>query len=548
MKRNYEDFASDESNSTISFSEVREVVRRRSFWVTWDPSLDIPKQLKKMRKFRLCLSMEEFARLEYQLYITGCVAPNPKYQPAYNFPAIKIDLNADKSKEKKNHFYVKLLRYISVFDASKLLTWVHFNKSMSHPTIELEALFSQADPEAMDIDRCGRIIPRNFKVNDNYTLYNAEWTELQRVAARNTRNHLLRGFQTKRPMIWDLDTRDSSNAEAVKLFLVALLKGRVDSAIVCDICCRLLGKSINDFDDTVVLDIIEHPRRERMEEIAQRSSITDFGVNVQHVYAADVIRRYYLKHLQKRRQAVQTIENWWEPERLENERVREEFRTSIREEIRENAPPDYFQYDDFIKEVKEDYAKAKDPTPRPLMYWLSAAGILGIPILITVLIPIEGMFQGNNFIYWFFLNILFQFFIYYRRIKLVLWIQTLLLLWWVIATYRGVFGMDVDTTRLMILMVVVPIGKKKWIQLLVLVFAACMVLSLTIPEFNRVSIGWTIVVYIYDFYFVSTIAAASRKGSAIEMLHKTAVNVVYLMVIGFSAFFATMYACLYGTE
>ena len=95
-----------------------------------------------MRKFRLCLSMEEFARLEYQLYITGCVAPNPNYQPAYNFPAIKIDLNADKSKEKKNHFYVKLLRYISVFDASKLLTWVHFNKSMSHPTIELEALFS----------------------------------------------------------------------------------------------------------------------------------------------------------------------------------------------------------------------------------------------------------------------------------------------------------------------------------------------------------------------------------------------------------------------
>ena len=62
-----------ESNSTVSLTHISKKVRRGSFFLYWDPALDITPRLARMEKSRLCLSQNQFSALEYQLYSSRCL-------------------------------------------------------------------------------------------------------------------------------------------------------------------------------------------------------------------------------------------------------------------------------------------------------------------------------------------------------------------------------------------------------------------------------------------------------------------------------------------
>ena len=292
-KRTYEATTSSSGSSTIS--ELGDRIRRHSYFIQWNNAIEVPTRLKKLEKHRLALSQSEFFELEYQLYTTKIISSKKKKQ--YIYAATTVDLNQGRKQNEINQMYVKLIRYINVFDVLRLCTWVHFNKSMAIPSVELERFFANKMPDM--VENTNLVIKSTtIKINDTYTLYRAQWNSRQRKAAQNTRNHFLHEFIVKYPMIWDLYWT-TSNCNMIKDFIQALLKAHVDSRIIAKICCICLNIDITDFENEESKEeetILEREGETHLERIqitttAQRTSITDFTPVEKDIEAAIVLQR-----------------------------------------------------------------------------------------------------------------------------------------------------------------------------------------------------------------------------------------------------------------
>ena len=123
-----------ESNSTVSLTHISKKIRRGSFFLYWDPALDITPRLARMEKSRLCLSQNQFSALEYQLYSSRCL--KVKTDRVYTHAALIVEFN--------NDVYIKLIRYLSVWNVLHLCIWRHCNKTMTMPSDELVSLFERS--------------------------------------------------------------------------------------------------------------------------------------------------------------------------------------------------------------------------------------------------------------------------------------------------------------------------------------------------------------------------------------------------------------------
>jgi hypothetical protein len=220
--------------------------------------LEIPNPLKTLQKWRLELSQNDFAALEYQLYISGCV--RAKENGLYSYAARTIDIQ-------NNDVYVKLIHYLDVWKAMHLLIWRHKNQTISFPTDDLSILFETAYD--LQEDKPVETKERQLKINDDYTLRRIKWSNRQLAAATNTRNFYLGGLEKHTPMLSDLKFTGSNN-DMIHTFLKELLKASVNIKIIHDICCAqlqyvpLLEKTIEEASVQQHADVPEE-RSARME-------------------------------------------------------------------------------------------------------------------------------------------------------------------------------------------------------------------------------------------------------------------------------------------
>ena len=120
------------SSSTVSFSDIKNQVRRGSFFLHWDDALEISPDLKKLKKHRLGLSQNDFSALEYQLYCCRCI--HAKENTLYTYAARHVQLG--------NDVYIKLIRYLSVEKVLYLCIWRWHNVSLlTIPSSDMVRMF-----------------------------------------------------------------------------------------------------------------------------------------------------------------------------------------------------------------------------------------------------------------------------------------------------------------------------------------------------------------------------------------------------------------------
>jgi len=380
-------------------------------------------------------------------------------------------------------------------------------------------------------------------INENYTLRRAHWSGPQRLAARHTRDFFLYGFETKYPMLCDLKcTQD--NHDMIREFLLALLKADVSIETIKDICdAQLYG--MPEVPKMVELEE-EEMSKKKMEMPVQRSSITDFSPIAIEVVAATKLQRAYRKRLETLKDAVRRIEVWWEPRRVENIEIRLEIAQEMEEEINNLVQNvDTFQYKELVAEIKDDYKTVRRPETRTNKYWLKVIMILTVPVAIGIFLgrwngwdnrPLLLICYGGG-----------QYLTVYRKLWKVLWFQTLVLwLFTVIVLNSEVSLIENGWIRIPIWVVIVVVGRKRWILLFLATLVIRVGLTVFYDTFSIQPTEYGLVVY--DLYCMATIAGASRQGTPIQMLHKVVINVVFLIIIGFSGAFGCLYGCLIITN
>lgn len=515
------------SDSTISFSAISQRVRRGSFFIKWDPSLDIPKPLKKLRKDRLNLSQNDFSALEYQLYC--CRILPIKKNCIYMYGARNVHL--------KNDVYEKLIRYLDVWQVYNMCIWRHHNTTMTLPDDDMILMFNLPAKEMEEEAEHQVKKMTQIAINENYTLRRAHWSVPQRLAARHTRDFFLYGFETKYPMLCDLKcTQD--NHDMIREFILALLKADVSIETIKDICdAQLYGMP----EVPKMVELEEEMSKKKMEMPVQRSSITDFSPIAIEVVAATKLQRAYRKRLKTLKDAVRRIEEWWEPRRVENIEIRLEIAQEMDNLVHNIEYVDLFQYKELVADIKDDYKTVRRPEARTNKYWLKVIMILTVPVAIGIFL---GRWNGwDNRPLLLVCYGAFQLLTLYRKLWKVLWFQTLVLwLFTVILLNSEVSLIQDGWIRIPVWVVIVAVGRKRWI----LLFLAMLVIRIGLTFFSDTFFiqptEYGLVVY--DLYCMATIAGASRQGTPIEMLHKVVINVVFLIIIGFSGAFGCLYGCL----
>ena len=530
-KRTYE-----ESNSTMSFDSLTQIskkIRRGSFFIHWDAALEITPQLKNLEKSRLCLSQNEFSALEYQLYSSRCLLA--KENEVYTYGSCNVEFD--------NDVYIKLIRYLSVWNVLNLCIWRYHNETeMEIPSEEFEALFERSYV-LEDFDQDSSVIKRtNIKITDKYQLRRVLWTVKQRRAAANTRDHFLRGFESRFPMMSDLRWTKSNN-NMVREFITGLLRGKVELRIINDICYEQLVKEKSERE--FVLETKENLLEKTMENMPmQRSSITDFSPVKEEVVAAILLQRMYRKRLEKLKDAVRRIEEWWEPYRIETIEVRIEIAEEMEAaaNILQQEVIDTFHYKQFVEEIKDDYKTTRHPEPRPFSYWIKVISILALPIVAaTYLVNSTGTtVLGLNL-----LTVIFYVFLFtiisYRKIWWATWMQTLTMWLLTVILINALINLN-GWIRIPIWVVIVVVGKKHWIHLFLVTLAIRVGLSYVYDIYVIEPVEYGI--FLYDFYCTATIAAASRQGKPIEMLQKVMINVLFLVIIAGSGALTYFYICV----
>ncbi|MAD26048.1 MAG: hypothetical protein CMO44_17975 [Verrucomicrobiales bacterium] len=526
-----------------SMSSILKKIRRKSYGIKWDKSIEVPCDLKKLYKSRLSLNQTQFSGLESQLYITNCV--HQKKNEKYKYPADTYEF--------PNDAYVKLVRYLSLTNLLHLCIWKFFNKYMAKPNKKLRDLFLK-QYAAEEMEATFEVYKFTaVKINEIHTIQRVNWTVQQRNAAKHTRDYFVKGLKEQKPMLSDLNSTESNNA-MIREFVMGLLKANILDCILCEICCRQLGVEMSDFDipvealksleekDYIPLKFTTFNKEKRVSN-PQRTSITDFKPLQKDIQAATKIQRMYRRRLKKMKRAVQTIENFWEPHRLENIAIRIEIQEDMLQDVeeadRELEARDLLKYAEFVREIKDDYRTVLKPEPRAWQYWLTVIVIV-LPIVIGsfFLQPSQDIVTLCLLGY-----VLFQSLTPYRLDKKYLWIQTLGLLILTCIFLNDIFPDRNGAIRFIPYLIIMPTGKKWWVIYLALVVVRVGA-SFIIPNFELKA--WPeLYIYVYDIYFISTAVSASRQGTPIQMLHKVMINIVFLIIVGILSALGCMWACLW---
>ena len=340
-------------------------------------------------------------------------------------------------------------------------------------------------------------------------------------------------------MLSDLPWTKKNN-KMIKVFLLGLLKAKVSKAVISRICCEQLkyDPTLNE-PELIVLDVLPVPERNRIDAAVQRTSITDFTEVKRDVDAAIKLQRFYRKRLKILKNAVQRIERAWEPVRIERHEVRIEVAEEMLAAAEHLEAIDPFKYEELVQGVKDDYKTTWRPETRTNMYWIKVIAILAVPVAIGANIKRwDGVFAiGLLAIGYATLQLLTV----YRKLWKTMWFQTLAL--WVLTVF--VINSEINGDgwfRIPVWVSIVALGRKYWLMLFLATFTIRLGLAQVYDIFSLQPVEYYF--FIYDFYCIATIAAASREGTPIEMLHKVMINVVFLFVVAGSGALAYFYICI----
>ena len=501
--------------------------------VYWDNSLKIPLLLKKLKKSNLILAQNDFSALEYQLFCSRCVMP--KENKDYFYAARTLDL--------KNDVYVKLIRYLTVWNVLHLLIWRFYNVELTLPCDSLKILFEkQYTVQDSDEDK-GVIKQTKMKINEHHVIQRAMWTPHQRNAARNTRDYFLNNFEEKYPMLSDLPWTKKNN-KMIKEFLLGLLKAKVSKAVMKSICCEQLkyDPTLNE-SELIHLDVLPVPEKNRIDAAVQRASITDFTEVKRDIDAAIKLQRFYRKRLKILKYAVQRIERAWEPIRIEIIETRIEIAEEVAAAADQLEAMDPFEYKELAQGVKDDYKTTWRPETRTNMYWIKVIAILAVPVAIGANIERWNGYGWESILLMVFGYATLQLLTVYRKLWKTMWFQTLALWLLTVIVMNSEINGD-GWIRIPVWVAIVAFGRKYWLMLFLATFAIRVGLAQVYNVFSLQPVEYYF--FIYDFYCIATIAAASREGTPIEMLHKVMINVVFLWVVAGSGALAYFYICVVG--
>ena len=518
---------------------------------------------KNFRKDTLAIDKRLFNLFQSQLYSIGFfVNAKENYEPLEQ--VCKADLK---------YVYSRFVRFMSVSQLLRALIWMYFNQFLAKiptnffltTTNEVEAKKEEEiefeennipDNIILDIPEAILDFPEDlfdnmktevkkvtrFRYNKNYEMRNIFWTIEQRDVAVCTRDYFLNGFDHDASTLICALPRTQDNEAFIKQFLFGMLKANVDAYILCDICCRLSNMDITLLEETFLPPHLyrreTHPttnvlKKVRVEASVQRKSLTTFEPVVEEVQAAKKLQRFYRQRLHHRKEAVGSIERWWEPYRLETIELRQRVRRESREihlaRVEADREADTLKWDDLVQEVKGDYGTMLSPTKRTVWYWLQVLAIAIVPLLLAIATVastnIKDMFLDNYLIQ--LLAILLygcgQSLTNYRLDRQWLWAQTvfLLLLTCIAIEILNPFS----STRIILLVLIASIGRKYWLLWLIGVWAMQLV---------WVSVGGTFVAhpltFLYDVYAGATMVAASRQGDPVQMLQKVMINMFILVI------------------
>jgi hypothetical protein len=511
-------------------------IRRGSYSLTWDACFDIPKKLKQLRKHRLEISQAEFNKLQYQLYTAKCIDMN-KDGPDY--------VRVANTSFFKNEVYVKLSAFIPCLNFLKLLIWRHFNQIHAVPSSHVLALMNSTIEDAASIDTTP-IRETTIKINDYYTLRRLYITVKQRKALANSRDFYIynrRNFLESDIFVTDLEWTEH-NQLCMKEFLLGLLKAKVDAKTIQLVCKDILLHHGRTLETSI------HLERRIVRTLPQRKSITDFNsISLKEQAAAIILQRYYRKRLEKLRQAIQVIENWWEHWRLryaDGRAIHIHIRTSFAQQL-EGEMVNEFQYTVFAEELKRDYrevSKVHSPTP---YFWGQTFAILIVCSVVSYFLVetratvLAGLLQGSSLIGVFMPFAFMQCLTYFYKIKPVLWLQTLMLLLYVISFLRVALGNQVAYGRLCIIAAIVATTGSKWKATILLLLFLRWSISFVLP-------GWEVQgaeygVFLYDIYVALTLKATSKEKTPIKMLHKSMVYIVWVFIVAFAIIASCTLSC-----
>lgn len=514
-------------------------VRRNSVGIKWSDSVKVPENLSKLQKWRLGITPDTFLKLEGQLYFTNTL----KEKEGYDYQVVPSITDIS------NFVYIKLVRYLDVYQVMRLLIWRHFNHEQLIPMDSLLDLFEKDSSLYEQINKQtieNTTIKNTCLTVKKHTGKRLFWTVTQRLAARNTRDHYIKGFTTPTPMLCDLNFTES-NKSFMKEFLIILLKAEVKTGTVCKICCDILGFK-NEEDkrvEEVILEIVEHPERVIQEAAVQRKSITDFSQDRKDISAAIKIQWVYRKRLKMIVRAVRIIEEWWEPARREGMEVRRDIAEAWEVHAATVTQPDDFNYDKLYEDLKKDYHKDnfKNPQKRDFCYWFQnvfvASMITTVAMMVQVFRPLEFLREsfgrtGDTLPGMLVTVGILHLFTLCRMNQWIKWTQTVLLLLF-FGTLLHTFHPFLEYSIPVIMLFVPILGRYWWVTLI-----GNGILLLFIwgedTAINIVTFAWLL-------YLPVTVVASSREGKVIDMLHKIMTNYVVVVMIGVHVVAGAILAC-----
>ncbi len=534
----------------------RPAKKRRSFFtrIKWDDALQPNSQLQKLPKHRLGgstkMTQKIFEKLQYQLYATGTIpvkagidiATGEDYEYAYS---------ATTGDNIEDQTYMKVIKKLSAEQACKLLIFRYYNLTEPTPPDYVQEIFNTTWTGNTN-ENVAETRETSIKINENFILQKVRWTKKQRKAVANTRDFFLGrglGENTKSPFLSDIPF--FGNDKFFRNVLIAFLTAKVSPSIICNICESCF---INDnlFDESQLENLIFLEDQEEVERnivnfSGQRNSITVITDEMKRENkAASTIQRAFRQHIQTKIRAVRLIEIWW----CQLERERHQVILEIAEEMQEAFDRAHLQVEDvfnwgrFSQEIKDDYKTARHPEPRLLSYWFKVVAIVTLPILgaIEAVAPYHNTFIGINLptlIFYIFLLYLIQ----YKDNWYATWIQTLGMWFFTVCILNQLFILRNGWIRVYVWIVIVAIGRQHWMTVFFVTMVIRIIFTFMYDIFTIQPVEYF--VFLYDLYSVTTIAAASRQGTPIQMLQKVMINIVMLVIIAASAAIASMVACFH---
>ena len=515
--------------------------RRDSLFLKWNPDAVIPPMLKKLKKKTLGISQKTFGLVQVQLLASKCI--QLKDGCTYT-PQQITNIN--------NHNYItsRLIRYLPTRKVLHFCIWQYFNQYLCDPSRQLCCIFDLSmddinlfEDASVEVSRRTKTFTR-FRINGSYELRNVKWTVDERKAAVNTRNHFLKGKEIQHPILSSLGMHED-HLEMIKEFIFGLIKANVDRRVVCAICCEQLGEDFYTLDEALPVELIpfECTIKVKEEAAVQRTSLTTFEPIAEEDRAVRILQQWYRRRFQQKLHAVQTIERYWEPIRLEIDQMRRDQVDSIDPEAMRRAweERDLLKWDNLVVELKDDYYTLQAPTKRSWTYWGTTCLLMLVPVVLGIFftswmhtsntIPISlwlilvGMVYGCA-----------QYITVWRMNPYYLWGQTLTLLF----LSSILIELTASTsTRLFILVLFVAVGRKVWFV---------WVLLWWVGQFMYVWYGGYPISHpgmiAYDLYACVTIAGAARQGSPIHLLHKLMINLVILVIVGAVSTVVGMVTCV----